>query len=127
MTNYQKLKLENPKKFEERRILYLTNSKRPKRVWNKYRLSSLERNIIFELTINDFETMNENKKCYYCGDEIDKVRLDRIDNKIGYTKENIVMCCMLCNFMKGEFNQISFIDQCKKIAKINCRRGEYKG
>lgn len=68
-----------------------------------------------QLSYNDFLHFTQISKCHYCGDEItwSKYRghidsshgyfLDRRDNNIGYTNENCVVCCSLCNHIKGGF------------------------
>lgn len=38
-----------------------------------------------------------NKKCIYCHDENSPLGCDRIDNKIGHIKSNVVPCCKECN------------------------------
>ena len=69
------------------------------------------------LTFQDFLTFTSISKCHYCGDNIhwppyDSTRhngkrvshsyyLDRKDNALGYTKDNCVVCCPLCNYIKG--------------------------
>jgi hypothetical protein len=51
--------------------------------------------------------------CHYCDDIIQwiahstggkkgKYNLDRKDNSLGYTKENCVVCCSACNYLKGD-------------------------
>ena len=39
--------------------------------------------------------------CRYCGISLDKIRLDRVDNKKGYILGNVVPCCIGCNRFKG--------------------------
>ena len=36
------------------------------------------------------------KTCFYCGDR-NKIGCDRIDNRFGHTKDNVVACCKDCN------------------------------
>lgn len=48
------------------------------------------------------------KPCYYCEFQLgtpSKVSagLDRLDSKIGYTKDNVVACCYTCNCIKNDF------------------------
>lgn len=45
--------------------------------------------------------------------------LDRIDNSKGYTLDNVVPCCGICNGMKSNATQQEFIDRCRKIAKLH--------
>ena len=84
--------------------------------------------------VNDFFTYEEYQekalmKCYYCGsagspkkdnrstcvnkDRISKDVLilsgiDRIDSSLGYTKDNTVPCCHVCNSLKRDFELSSF-------------------
>jgi len=44
--------------------------------------------------------------------------LDRIDNSVGYTKENSKPCCFMCNRIKSDFNLDELIE---KIEKINIK------
>ena len=44
--------------------------------------------------------------------------IDRLDNNLTYTKENIVFCCGGCNQIK---NQVTF-DMCKKMLKMKEER-----
>lgn len=42
-----------------------------------------------------------NDKCYYCGFiDYTLMGIDRMDNGIGYSIDNCVPCCEMCNFMK---------------------------
>jgi hypothetical protein len=75
--------------------------------------------------------------CYYCGlppndvhfayskkryskgvenDNSEKFNgIDRINSSIGYTKNNTVSCCNMCNRMKSDFNKEIFLKQIKLI------------
>ena len=77
----------------------------------------------------DFDTFKSLVKqpCKYCGmkysktlrDRVDKNftlkinGIDRIDNRIGYTKENSVPCCKICNFAKHTMNENEFYEWIK--------------
>ena len=41
-----------------------------------------------------------NQPCIYCGDT-ENIGLDRIDNTLGHSKENVIPCCSLCNMVRG--------------------------
>ena len=43
--------------------------------------------------------------------------IDRIDNNIGYTKENSVPCCEICNKAKRDMSYNDFINYLKRIVK----------
>jgi hypothetical protein len=47
--------------------------------------------------------------------ETDLNGVDRIDSSIGYLPENVVPCCGLCNWMKGDQTQAEFF---KRVAEI---------
>lgn len=43
--------------------------------------------------------------CFYCGllnDVVAGVGLDRLDNDKGYSKDNVVSCCIDCNYVRGD-------------------------
>jgi hypothetical protein len=66
------------------------------------------------LTFDEFLEFTKINKCEYCGDNIlweehitnisnrGGYNLDRKDNKLGYTKQNCVVCCKNCNAMKSD-------------------------
>ena len=68
-------------------------------------------------------------KCYYCKSECiflyKNVRepkqwtLDRLNNDIGHTKDNVVICCLECNLKRGRLNdeKFKFTKQMKIIKK----------
>ena len=52
-----------------------------------------------------------------------KYNLDRKDNNIGYTKDNCVVCCTLCNYVKGKtltYNEMLIVG--KSIAEVHEKR-----
>lgn len=68
--------------------------------------------------------------CYYCGDVVQRDKyeyqkrgdrgqycIDRLDNTKGYTKDNCVACCSLCNRMKHTLSKEVFMEQAMKIAE----------
>lgn len=57
------------------------------------------------------------KPCRFCGDAIQTVGLDRIDNRKGYTVSNVVACCRTCNSMKSGQTVAAFIARCRRIAE----------
>lgn len=61
--------------------------------------------------------------CSYCGDDEDKIGLDRIDNTKGHTKDNVVPCCHLCNTARmASFSHSEMKLLGKTIAKIKKQR-----
>ena len=72
-----------------------------------------KRKRVFALTFDDFLKFTQITNCFYCNDQINwvahtgkgqhKYNLDRKDSTLGYLKENLVVCCKLCNYMKGNY------------------------
>jgi hypothetical protein len=80
------------------------------------------------LTYDEFVKFTSMETCHYCGDKItwnshrqrkgnysSAYHLDRKNNSLGYTKDNCVVCCSLCNSTKT--NQFSYEEMCK-IGKV---------
>jgi hypothetical protein len=66
--------------------------------------------------------------CYYCAaapsrrvesiwDSLVINGIDRIDNTLGYTTENCVTCCKICNYAKGKLTQEEFLDMCERVTE----------
>jgi hypothetical protein len=92
--------------------------------YNKYKKSARSRNINFDLTFDEFIYFWENP-CFYCGSPINNIGLDRVNNNIGYTINNIVPCCIMCNKIKLDLscvNFINYIEQVKNFITYNIIR-----
>lgn len=42
--------------------------------------------------------------------------IDRLDSARPYETANCLPCCKDCNYMKGTYDPVSFIEKCKKVA-----------
>lgn len=99
--------------------------------FNTYRKHARIRDLDFSLSKIEFEKLI-NTECFYCGKtETNKTQVqrsknlehryylhngvDRIDNSKGYTLDNSIPCCKLCNHMKWN---LSFDEWKKHIALI---------
>lgn len=68
---------------------------------NEYISSAYKRGKSFELTQDQFEELVTGI-CSYCGFQSETViGIDRLDSDKGYTVQNTVPCCAVCNHMKG--------------------------
>lgn len=83
-----------------------------------YRHGAKQRNLPFTLELDYFE-LNWDKSCAYCGDTIKGIGIDRTDNNRGYTYDNVVLCCEMCNKMKLNHRKEVFIEHCRKISNFN--------
>lgn len=63
----------------------------------------------------DFFKRHVGSNCHYCGDKLKKVGFDRIDNSIGYTESNVVVCCVDCNFMRRLIKYDDFLNRISRI------------
>lgn len=80
-----------------------------------YRKRAYDKKLTFELTHEQYESF-KNGSCYYCGLKDGKhIGIDRFDNDIGYTKENMKSCCSTCNYMKNHFSYFDFLDMCRCV------------
>jgi len=104
------------------------------RAFRHYQGAAKKRNKEWNLTFEEFKTI-VSQDCHYCGmppkmiqflysnlksiNEHNKfVRngIDRVDNSVGYIRENVVACCKECNFAKKDMSVESFIAMAKRIA-----------
>jgi hypothetical protein len=99
----------------------------PKRsLYAKYKQNAQRKNLVFELTFELFCWLTTLPCCYCGGDSSSRephavypliyTGIDRWNNDLGYTEDNSVPCCKVCNFLKVKLSGEDFIAQCKKIA-----------
>jgi len=68
------------------------------------------RGISLELSYEDFVKFTAEKVCHYCYSPIKwteyngsgRYNLDRTDSSLGYSKDNVVVCCTRCNLAKAD-------------------------
>lgn len=82
--------------------------------WQQYKGNAKKRDLTFNLPLTEFAEFWQ-KPCTYCGSEIETVGLDRIDSSQGYSKDNIVSCCSVCNEMKMARTRQEWVDHMKKV------------
>jgi len=82
------------------------------RLFSTYKRSAKDRNIRFDLDLDQFATLTSSN-CHYCSSTPQSIQksthnngdyfyngIDRIDPKRGYIKGNVVPCCKYCNSAK---------------------------
>lgn len=83
-------------------------------IYKRLENSSRERNLGEHLTYEEFLSFVAVTNCHYCGCIVEWTahnaskmgsgyNLDRKDNDQGYTKDNLVVCCVRCNRGKGKW------------------------
>ncbi len=88
-------------------------------LYTSYKYRATKKELAFELTKEDFNTIISNN-CFYCHKENNKKHsngIDRADNTVGYTLINSISCCGECNYMKGALGKEEFIEHCNVIYK----------
>lgn len=105
-----------------------------RKLFGRYKRVAAKRRLTFDLTFEKFVKICQ-EPCVYCGDppsqnvggryEIGKFNgefihngIDRIDNSQGYTEQNCVSCCQVCNFMKNTLSKDAFVSQVRKIHEV---------
>lgn len=76
--------------------------------YKSYKRKAESRDLEFELSFDDFYRLIHGS-CFYCGVS-GLIGVDRKDNDVGYTKENSVSCCKVCNLAKKEMSIQEFVD-----------------
>lgn len=120
----ENLKVSRHRRWQEHLNQAKKYAQMPKGKYRVYKGNAKARNLVFNLTLEQFMEYWQ-KPCFYCGDAIETIGLDRVDNTLGYSADNIVSCCATCNNMKKNLPQDVFIHHCQKITKFNsCDYGE---
>lgn len=119
---------------------YCTSCHRKKRpygvIFNKIIENAKQKNIPNYLTYTQFLEFTKINKCVYCEETVEWMEhvpanyrgksgynLDRKDSSKGYSKENCVVCCKICNWSKNElFSHEEFLEIGKTIGKILRKR-----
>lgn len=88
---------------------------------NIYKNRALNDNLSFKLNESHFDHLI-NSNCFYCyesprmySEKIERVGIDRLDNTIGYERNNVISCCDICNNMKKDLTLEQFYDKIKRI------------
>jgi len=99
-----------------------------KLILRTYKNGANRRCLSFELTEEQFKEITS-KNCYYCGispSNISKTPIsiynyngiDRKNNSLGYTIENSLPCCTLCNKSKRDLDYSYFMEWIERISKF---------
>lgn len=90
------------------------NMRNQPRHFREYFRNAMKRNVPFLLTPEEFQTFVL-QPCHYCGTHIqnESIGIDRTDSAVGYTSDNCVPCCEICNKMKFIYCKEFFLEKCK--------------
>lgn len=104
-----------------------------------YKKSAQYRNLEFNLTDEQFDSLIVGN-CVYCGAPPTNIKLglgktsgdfvytglDRVDSSRGYTTDNVVSCCWVCNSMKNNMTIQQFLDHIQRILLHHNLGGSYE-
>ncbi len=97
-------------------------------IYCKYRWNAERRGLQWALTKEETYILFQNN-CHYCGEPPSNVYkkifysgIDRKDNRLGYTTENVVSCCKFCNRLKGTLHHDVFIKYLTRAGKYQINR-----
>lgn len=115
------------------------------KLYAAYKKGAKDRNLCFCLSKSEFFKLTK-ENCYYCGIAPKQIHkgttgkkgkfvkidhgdytyngIDRVDNTIGYTLDNCVPCCKVCNMAKMKHNKKDFINWISKAYQHLCAIGE---
>lgn len=100
-----------------------------------YHHDARKRNHVFALTLDEFQKLTSSN-CYYCNSSPSRLHrairnktaepylcngVDRKNNSLGYTSDNVVPCCATCNAMKSRMSVQTFL---LHVQEIHRYRGE---
>lgn len=98
------------------------------RMLSDYRKSARLKGHTFQLSRQQVKSLGKDD-CYYCGAKpsnqlkcsngrvITYQGIDRLDNAKGYTPDNVVPCCIICNKMKKAMNEGDFLEHLHRITE----------
>jgi hypothetical protein len=99
-------------------------------LFGAYKKKAGLRGYVFELNLEQFRTLTSSN-CWYCNEEPKQIRragsdcpatytyngIDRYDNTQGYTEENTVPCCKVCNRAKSDMDCTDFVKWVRRIGE----------
>ena len=90
------------------------NMRNHSRHFREYFRNAMKRNLPFLLTLEEFQAFVI-QPCHYCGAHVqnESIGIDRIDSTLGYTTNNCVPCCEICNTMKFIYCKEFFLEKCR--------------
>ena len=110
----------HPEKYQQKdRKHHETLSSR----YGSLRYSAKDRGLKLTITKEEYRKIISLDRCHYCQGPLDKTgsSLDRKDNSLGYSLENVLPCCKYCNVLKGSL--LSYDEMVQVIGYLRVARG----
>lgn len=74
-----------------------------------------ERGIEWGLSLGQYTGM-WGKPCHYCGGEVLRGSIDRLELDRGFVEGNCVPSCLVCNMMKRTMSAKEYLDHCARVS-----------
>jgi hypothetical protein len=104
--------------YENNRKKYQTNDRTIGKRFNRGKSRAKIKNIPWNIEFLEYEQLAK-KPCAYCGynniGQTSGLSLDRIDSNKGYTSDNVLPCCGMCNIVKNVYNISELLQHLKKM------------
>ena len=73
--------------------------------WTALKRATKDKKLSTDITFEYYSKLMDGALCEYCSGELNPTGhcLDRKDSSQGYTKENVVVCCITCNRIKNAY------------------------
>lgn len=96
-----------------------------------YQRSAAQKHLSWHLSFEEFLNLTQTN-CHYCGVEPTNTfshrqadfrynGIDRIKNDVGYTRENLVPCCWICNRAKLNMTYEQFLEYLSRVVSFRYR------
>lgn len=92
----------------------------PARKYNHTRNSARNRNLEFNLTLEQYTELIKDRTCHYCDEKfLNEIgsNLNRIDNTKGYVIGNLRPCCKYCNEFMSDYTKEEMQTRLLKIVQ----------
>lgn len=93
-------------------------------LYKRYQRGALDRKLEFKLSKKHFLHL-VTSRCKYCGikpfqkhKNATYMGIDRMDNKKGYTKYNVISCCKYCNYAKSTMGFVEFDNWLERVKEF---------
>ena len=97
-------------------------------IYRDAKASDSKHNREFSLTTQQISALIE-QGCCYCGETTLRMTLERIDNGLGHTLENVVPACLRCNYIRRDMPHRAWLQLVKglRVAREAGLFGEWTG
>lgn len=129
----------NKKRIQRKKFLKPEGHASKMQAYFTFKHNAKSRNIPIEISLEEWEAITQ-QDCFYCGSKPSNVSIsrhdsgsftyngiDRLDNTKGYSKDNIVPCCFICNHAKSDLPFDKFISWIKQLARKVAFSSEING